>query len=101
RWLCRDRADAAQRNQPDGCGGRSVPAPRTEFGPNPLPPAPSPKRRGGAELVFLPLSASGRGRGGGVVSTGPVVRGARRGDRVPGGDALVRGRDAGQRPGAA
>src|SRR5437016_2343484 len=26
----------------------------------PLPPAPSPKRRGGAEHVFLPLSVSGR-----------------------------------------
>src|SRR5262249_51577475 len=34
--------------------------------PPPLPPAPSPRRRGGAEEVFLPLSASGRGRGGGV-----------------------------------
>src|SRR5262249_11948154 len=32
----------------------------------PLPPTPSPKRRGGAELVFLPLSASARGLGGGV-----------------------------------
>src|SRR5205823_5651778 len=34
----------------------------------PLPPAPSPKRRGGADTAFLPLSASGRGRGGGVLS---------------------------------
>src|SRR5215813_4903907 len=48
----------------------------------PLPPTPSPKRRGGAEgeqpdrapfprngkaAVFLPLSASGRGLGGGVL----------------------------------
>src|SRR6266542_7158017 len=32
----------------------------------PLPPTPSPARRGGAILVFLPLSASGRGLGGGV-----------------------------------
>src|SRR5205823_3011876 len=30
-----------------------------------------PKRRGGAEEVFLPLSASGRGRGGGVLSATP------------------------------
>src|SRR6266545_5017399 len=36
----------------------------------PLPPAPSPKRRGGEEdmaLGLLPLSVSGRGLGGGVV----------------------------------
>src|SRR5262249_58639522 len=32
---------------------------------SPLPPTPSPKRRGGADF-FLPLSASGRGLGGGV-----------------------------------
>src|SRR5262249_17144556 len=35
----------------------------------PLPPTPSPGRRGGGEgisLVLLPLSASGRGPGGGV-----------------------------------
>src|SRR5205823_6566142 len=34
--------------------------------PEPLPPAPSPKRRGGASECRLPLSASGRGLGGGV-----------------------------------
>src|SRR5204863_4938243 len=33
----------------------------------PHPPTPSPKRRGGADTVFLPLSASGRGWGGGVL----------------------------------
>src|SRR5262245_6061076 len=37
-------------------------SPRTR----PLPPAPSPSRGGGAKPVFLPLSASGRGLGGGV-----------------------------------
>src|SRR5262249_37720895 len=34
--------------------------------PQPLPSTPSPRRRGGAE-GFLPLSASGRGLGGGVL----------------------------------
>src|SRR5262249_21091501 len=34
----------------------------------PLPPTPSPKRRGGERQALLPLSASGRGLGGGVVS---------------------------------
>src|SRR5215510_1375430 len=34
------------------------------------PPAPSPRRRGGAEPDFLPLSASGRGPGGGVAFGG-------------------------------
>src|SRR5438874_1838695 len=39
------------------------------------PPAPSPKRRGGERHLLLPLSASGRGRGGGVCL--PVVRNAK------------------------
>src|SRR4051812_4872575 len=36
------------------------------FAKKPHPPAPSPKRRGGERHLLLPLSASGRGPGGGV-----------------------------------
>src|SRR5262249_31466735 len=43
--------------------------------PSPLPPSPSPKRRGGADSVCLPLSAWGGGGGGGV--NGTVARRAR------------------------
>src|SRR5262245_47028449 len=47
----------------EGTGQSAEKTGRRESGPRPLPPAPSPKRRGGAE-GFLPLSASGRGLGG-------------------------------------
>src|SRR4051794_41525370 len=43
----------------------------------PLPPTPSPRRRGGADPVFLPLSASGRGTGGGVLPDSPKSSAAR------------------------
>src|SRR5262245_20330662 len=38
------------------------------------PPTPSPARRGGANAVLLPLSASGRGPGGGVWLHSPKIR---------------------------
>src|SRR5262249_4952177 len=41
----------------------------------PLPPAPSPRRRGGDRQVLLPLSASGRGLGGGVRDGAALPRG--------------------------
>ncbi|HYT92649.1 MAG TPA: response regulator [Gemmataceae bacterium] len=43
----------------------------------PLPPTPSPQRRGGASQItsfLLPLSVAGRGLGGGVSATGKEVR---------------------------
>src|SRR5262245_38348121 len=44
------------------------------YSTKPLPPAPSPRRRGGAVVPFRPLSASGRGSGGGVLSRSTVPR---------------------------
>src|SRR5262249_15067360 len=50
--------------------GSSSPTEPPAFETKPLPPAPSPRRRGGKDLL-LPLSAWGRGWGGGVLSHNP------------------------------
>src|SRR5262245_62092565 len=68
---------------------------------NPSPPAPSPKRRGGERQALLPLSAPGRGPGGGVVRQSLRPRAGRgrlqTARRVPRYDAAPSGR-ADRRP---